>query len=408
MIGQPIALVLGGTSPHKLLVDKLHERGYYVVLVDYLVNPPAKCVADEHIQASTLDKEKVLAIAKEKCASLVISTCIDQANSVCCYVAEKLNLPHPYSYETSLYVTNKGLMKKRMKKYDVPSSPFILTKNVAGIDWGEVTFPCVVKPVDCNSSKGVHRADSVEETKPFVEEAIRLSQTDEAIIEDFCPGDEIQVDCVALDNDADVLMTRSKVKMQWGEGAVLNSVGSMVPAQISEKIFPELKRIAQNIVRGFGLRNTPFFYQAIVTGDRVNVLEFAPRVGGGLSYYMIKNFVGFDAVDAVVDSFLGIPISRSYHAPEKLYRTCLLYAKPCTFDHIEGMMELKAKGVIKESFITKAKGDVIDGDMRSSNRVGSCVVEGNDMEELQERVSRFYRHIRVIDIHGNNMAILPS
>ena len=379
-----------------------------MILVDYLQNPPAKTAADEHIQASTLDKERVLEIAREKHADLVISTCIDQANSVCCYVAEKLNLPHPYSYETSLYVTNKGLMKERMKKYDVPSSPFILTKSVSGIDWEAVSFPCVVKPVDCNSSKGVHRADSVEEAKPFVEEAIRLSQTDEAIIEDFCPGDEIQVDCVALDSDADVVMTRSKVKMQWGEGAVLNSVGSVVPAQIPEKLNPELKRIAQNIAKGFGLRNTPFFYQAIVTDDKVNVLEFAPRVGGGLSYYMIKNFVGFDAVEAAVNSFLGLPINRNYYLPEKIYRTCLLYAKPCTFDHIEGMEELKANGIIKELFITKANGDVIDGDMRSSNRVGSCVVEGNDIEELQERVSQFYSHVKVIDIHGNNMVILPN
>lgn len=407
-MGKPVAIVLGGTSPHVLLVNKLHERGYYVILVDYLQNPPAKTAADEHIQASTLDKERVLEIAREKHADLVISTCVDQANSVCCYVAEKLNLPHPYSYETSLYVTNKGLMKERMKKYDVPSSPFILTKSVSGIDWEAVSFPCVVKPVDCNSSKGVHRADSVEEAKPFVEEAIRLSQTDEAIIEDFCPGDEIQVDCVALDSDADVVMTRSKVKMQWGEGAVLNSVGSVVPAQIPEKLNPELKRIAHNIAKGFGLRNTPFFYQAIVTDDKVNVLEFAPRVGGGLSYYMIKNFVGFDAVEAAVNSFLGLPINRNYYLPEKIYRTCLLYAKPCTFDHIEGMEELKAKGIIKELFITKAKGDVIDGDMRSSNRVGSCVVEGNDIEELQERVSQFYSHVKVIDIHGNNMVILPN
>ena len=405
---QPIALVLGGTAPHKLLVEKLHKRGYYVVLVDYLDNPPAKRVADEHVQASTLDKVRVLKIAKEKHANLVISTCIDQANSVCCYVAEKLNLPHPYSYETSLYVTNKGLMKTRMKEFDVPSSPFILTKDLSTIDWSQVTFPCVVKPVDCNSSKGVRRADSIEEAKPYVDEAIRLSQTNEAIIEDFCPGDEIQVDCVALDGDADVVMTRSKVKMQWGEGAVLNSVGSIVPAQIPDKLNDELKRIAQNIAQGFGLRNTPFFYQAIVTGNKVNVLEFAPRVGGGLSYYMIKNFVGFDAVEAAVDSFLGQSISRNYHAPDMIYRTCLLYAKPCTFDHIDGMEELKAEGTIKELFITKAKGDVIDGDMRSSNRVGSCVVEGRTMEELQQRLSRFYSHVKVVDINGNNMAIMPN
>lgn len=405
---KPIAIVLGGTAPHVLLVNKLHNRGYYVVLVDYLPNPPAKRVADEHVQASTLDKEKVLEIAKEKNASLVISTCIDQANSVCCYVAEQLNLPHPYSYETSLLVTNKGLMKKRMKEFDVPSSSFILSSNVVGVDWNQVTFPCVVKPVDCNSSKGVHRADSIDEAKPFIEEAIKLSQTGEAIIEGFCAGDEIQVDCVALDNDADVVMTRSKVKVASSNEAVLNSYGSIVPAQVSESVLPQLKQIAVNIAKGFGLSNTPFFYQAIVTGDEVNVLEFAPRVGGGLSYYMIKNFVGFDAVEAAVDSFLGKRINNSYHAPERVYRTCLLYAKPCTFDHIEGLEKLKKEGLVTETFITKSKGDQIDGDMRSSNRVGSFIVESASLDELNERVKYCMDSVGIIDDKGNNMILQPK
>ena len=403
-----IAIVLGGTAPHKLLVEKLHERGYYVVLVDYLDNPPAKQVADEHIQASTLDKERVLEIAQQKKASLVISTCIDQANSVCCYVAEKLNLPHPYSFETSLLVTNKGLMKARMKEYDVPSSAYVLSKDVADIDWDKVSFPCVVKPVDCNSSKGVHRADSIEEAKSFVEEAIRLSQTSEAIIEDFCPGDEIQVDCVALEDDADVVMTRSKVKMKWGDGAVLNSIGSIVPAQISEQLTPELKAIAQNIARGFGLHNTPFFFFFIVSNEEINVIEFAPRVGGGLSYYMIKDFVGFDAVEAALDSYLGISINKSYHNPEKIYRSCLLYAKPCTFDHVEGVDDLKARGIIREFFVTKSKGDIIDGDMRSSNRVASFIVEATDLDELRKNISLCLGYVKVIDDKGNNMAILPN
>lgn len=405
MTNQPIAVVLGGTAPHVLLVEKLHERGYHVVLVDYLHNPPAKQVADEHIQASTLDKEKVLEIAKEKQASLVISTCIDQANSVCCYVAEKLNLPHPYSYETSLYVTNKGMMKKRMKVSNIPSSPFILTKNLCDVDWNMVSFPCVVKPVDCNSSKGVHRADSADEAKPFVEEAIRLSQTNEAIIEGFCSGVEIQVDCVALDGEAEVVMTRNKVKEVKNSDAVLNSFGSIVPAQVSTVVKSKLRQIAINIAKGFRLRNTPFFYQAIVTGDEVNVLEFAPRVGGGLSYYMIKNFAGFDAVEAVIDSFLGVTIHEHFHSPEKVYRTCLLYSKACTFDHIEGLEELKETGLIKEFFITKTKGDVIDGDMRSSNRIGSFIVEAESIEGLTRKTRTCAEKIKVLDAHGDNKIV---
>ena len=54
-------LVLGGNVPHRTLIHKLKLKGYFIVLIDYLDNPPAKSVADEHIQISTLDKEKVLA-----------------------------------------------------------------------------------------------------------------------------------------------------------------------------------------------------------------------------------------------------------------------------------------------------------------------------------------------------------
>ena len=34
-------IVLGGTAPHIELIKQLKSRGYYVILVDYLDNPPA-------------------------------------------------------------------------------------------------------------------------------------------------------------------------------------------------------------------------------------------------------------------------------------------------------------------------------------------------------------------------------
>ena len=93
MDSRPIAIVLGGTVPHVSLVQKLQKRGFYTILLDYLDNPPAKQYADEHIKESTLDKDAVLEVAKQKNAAIVISTCVDQANSICCYVAEKLKMP---------------------------------------------------------------------------------------------------------------------------------------------------------------------------------------------------------------------------------------------------------------------------------------------------------------------------
>lgn len=400
---KPIAIVLGGTSPHIVLVKELKKRGYYVVLIDYLPNPPAKEYADEHILASTLDKECVLNIAKELNASLVISSCIDQANSVCCYVAERMGLPHPYSFETSQLVTDKGLMKQRMLEYGIPTSSFTLTSNIEDIDWAKISFPCVVKPVDCNSSKGVHKADTKTEVKKYVEEALCLSRTHKAIIEGYCTGNEIQVDCLALEDEASIVMTRQKKMIRREKSAVLQSFGSVVPAPLSNEVSIKTTEIANKIANAFHLRNTPFFYQAIVSNKDINVLEFAPRIGGGLSYYMLKNFVGFHAVESVIDSFLGNSLVLKRKPLEKCYRTCLLYAHPCVFDHIEGLQQLKDEGFLKEFFITKCKGDAIDEDLRSSNRVGSFIVSGKDAKELEKKIIICLNRIKIIDTEGKDM-----
>ena len=79
------AIVLGGTNPHIELIKNLKKRGYYTILVDYAENPLAKDYADEHIQESSLDKEKVFKIARDRKVNLVISTCSDQANVTACY-----------------------------------------------------------------------------------------------------------------------------------------------------------------------------------------------------------------------------------------------------------------------------------------------------------------------------------
>ena len=157
------AIVLGGVSPHIALIKNLKERGYEVILVDYYQNPPAKPYADEHIQESTLDRDVIINIAKERNADLIITTCVDHANVIMTYAAEQLDLPHPYSYETALNVTDKGRMKRIMKENNVPTSDFMILDDKSQLDGLQLTFPMVIKPVDNNGSKGVKKVDSMEE-----------------------------------------------------------------------------------------------------------------------------------------------------------------------------------------------------------------------------------------------------
>ena len=394
------ALVLCATVPHTLLISKLKQRGYYTVVADMNPNAPAVHSADEFICLSAFDKDAILSYAKENELDLVISSCSEQANSVCCYVAEKLNLPHPYSYETSLNVTNKGRMKKLFKSGGINTSDFVLFNSIDELKVCEISFPVVVKPVDAYSSKGVHKADNFDELLCYGEDALNVSRLCQGIVEGYCPGIEIQVDCVSVDGKATVLMTRSKRTLSQNS-IELNSCGSSVPAVLSDKEYSQAVEISQRIVDTFGLINTPFFYQARVYNGVISVLEFAPRIGGGLSFQMIKRATGVDIVDLSINSFIGDPLSLEdkYDYP-RLLSTVILYMDPGIFGEVKGFDELLNDHTVDYGVVMKRRGDKVDGNRTSSNRAVTLIVSADSEYEMDIKMKRVYELIDIIDING--------
>ena len=394
------ALVLCATVPHTLLLEKLKQRGYHTIVADMNPKAPAIPFADEYACISAFDKEAITAFAKEKRIDLVISSCSEQANSVCCYVGEKLGLPHPYSYETSLDVTNKGRMKKLFKAGDVTTSDFMLFKNEADLRKCRLAYPVVVKPVDAYSSKGVHKAENFEELVDFAGDALKVSHTGQGIVEEYCPGTEIQVDCVAINGKAHVLMTRSKRTLSQNS-IELNSGGSIVPAEMTEAEKQQAAVIAQRIVDAFGLLNTPFFFQARLYNGVISVLEFAPRIGGGLSFQMVKRATGVDIVDLSIQSFLGeeMFLAGRYNHPKYL-STLLLYMEPGIFGWVTGLDELLSDGIVDYGAVLKKRGDVVDANRTSSNRAVTLLMTADTKEELEAKTKYVLDHIDIVDING--------
>ncbi|MFP4698573.1 MAG: acetyl-CoA carboxylase biotin carboxylase subunit family protein [Eubacteriales bacterium] len=395
------AIVLGGTIPHIELIKNLQKRGYYTILVDYYQNPPAKSYADEHIIESTLDQDVVLEIAQKLDVQLVISTCVDQANVTACYVAEKLGLPAPYSYEAALNVTNKGLMKKKMVEYAIPTSKYFCISNKNELENLCLEFPVVVKPSDSTGSKGVKKANNFSELYNYFREALGISRNNNVIIEEFQEGIEVQVDFFIQNKEPNIVMTRQKSKISLEFDSVLQSTGSIIPADLSQAAKDSFLEIANNIANAFNLKNTSLFIQAIVNGDDINVLEFAPRIGGGLSYRLIKLITGFDILDATVDSYLNIPIDVLSKQPKFYYSTNIIYAFPGKFDSIQGYQELIDRNIIEEFYIFKTKGMEIGSEMASRDRVGAFLLKANKKADLHSKMLEAIDEMEVYDSNGD-------
>lgn len=400
---RPVAVVLGGTVPHRELLANLGRRGYKTVLVDYLEDPPARKDADLHVRESTLDRNMVLDIARKMNARLVISTCIDQAGVIACQVAEEMGLPQPYSYETARKVTDKARMKQIMADNGIPTSAFRVYDDMQEALKTDLEFPVVVKPADGNSSKGVRKALNPGELEAFLELAFRVSRNGKVIVESYVEGLEIGMDCFVHDTRVSVLMCHRKRKPGGDGSKVIFSIGSVSPPEISSTAHENLRKAAARVADVFGLNNTPLLMQAIVTGDEVHVVEFAPRIGGGLNFRTIKLFTGFDIIDAAVDSYLGVPVKVQYSKPLFYHSENHVYTKPGVFGSIEGYQELLHDGTIEEFYPNKTRGMAVSSDMASNDRAASFFVKAFSIETLRQKVRKSFDSIKVYDIKGNLM-----
>ncbi|MBQ7826860.1 MAG: ATP-grasp domain-containing protein [Clostridia bacterium] len=199
------ALVLAGGFPQIALIEELKRRGYFVLLADYYENPVAKPFADEFFRISTLDVDAIKALAIAEAVDLVITACTDQALLTVAKVSEELGLPCYIDYGTALKVTNKSYMKEMFQSHGIPSARFFVAGQLCDSMIRDLRYPCIVKPVDCNSSKGVAKVYGEAQLRHAFELAVEYSRTDTAIVEEYIEGREITVDVQVKDGRAQVL-----------------------------------------------------------------------------------------------------------------------------------------------------------------------------------------------------------
>ncbi len=393
-----VAIVLGGIIVHGELIKKLKNRGYYTILIDYFDNPPAAEFADEHSKESALDYDKVLEIAKNRNANLVISSCLDQQLVVAMKVSEELGLPHPFSSKTATEVTNKKYMKKIMIDNGIKTSRYYQVNRETDLQKIDLEYPLIVKPTDSCGSAGVCKIESEEELSEAVENACKWSWTKEAIVEEYKEGMEVSVYSYIKDGKASVVTTSHRISVI--EKDKVRCFCAVSPANVNEKALNNMERISNQIAQVFNLDNTPLFYQSIVKGDEVNVIEFSPRLGGGLCYRTMQLNAKFDMLDASIDSYFGISTDDMPKNEETYYLIHQIYGNDGVYDHLEGYEELLEEKIIEEIFFHKTKGMNISNEKSSSARTAVMLIEGKTSEEYIDKLQKAIDNLEIRDPEG--------
>ena len=396
------ALVLAGGFPQIALIKELKSRDIYTVLADYNEEPVAKAYADKYYRASTLDIAAITEIAVSERVDFLITACTDQALLTVAKVSEDLGLPCYIDYRTALNVTNKQYMKKVFNQYDIPTAHHVVMGELDEKQLEGMSYPLIVKPVDCNSSKGVKRVENIDELRVAFAAAVKYSRTDTALVEEYIDGEELSADIYVENGKAHVLSVSSLDKIANNDKFVI--FRGKYSADKVDQVHDMVQSIAQKIADAFGLVNSPMLIQMISDGKRAFVLEFSARTGGGIKFLLIKKASGFDVISAVVDLTLGKLPHVEKVTPESRYITNdFIYCKPGKFDRLDGFDELLERGVISDYNVFKWKGAEFDTIENSGDRVAGYTLQADTLDELRSNHRIAVEELKVLDVNGNDI-----
>jgi biotin carboxylase len=301
-------LFVGAGRHQRRAIAQAKAMRLRVAAVDRNPEAPGLAQADIAKIVDFADVEAVLKATRRLSIDGVLTVSADRAVPVVAAVAEARGLPG-IGVGTAHLMTHKVAMRRRLADAGVPQPRFAAVRNLAETRRAAdaVGFPAVLKPADSGGQRGVFRVESLDDVDTHLHEALAASPSEEAILEEFVDGTELNGIVVARDGETIPLTLSDRMRppgIGFGVGWIHVYPPTIPPGQLEEA-----DRIAGHTVHALGLRTGIAFPQLIAAPDgRVVVVECAARIPGGQMADLVRVAVGVDLVDLQLKMALGDPL----------------------------------------------------------------------------------------------------
>ena len=302
---QRTVLFVGAGRHQRRAILQAKELGLRVAAVDRNPDAPGLKEADIAKVVDFADAAAVLKATAKLRLDGVLTVSADRAVPVVAAVAEARGLPG-IGVETAHLMTHKVAMRRQLAEWGVPQPRFAAVRTIseAGRAADEVGFPSVLKPVDSGGQRGIFRVESLDEVHAHLHEALFASPSDEAILEEYVEGTEMNGIVIARNGEAMPLTLSDRLRppgIGFGVGWI-----HVYPATVYGDQLAESERVAAHTVHALGLRTGIAFPQLIAAPDgRVIVVECAARIPGGQMADLVRHATGVDLVEVQIRMALG-------------------------------------------------------------------------------------------------------
>ena len=394
-------MLLGGLRYLLPVIKAAHEQGYYVITADYLPNNIAHKYSDEYCNVSIIDKEAVLAKARELQIDGIMSFACDPGVVAASYVQNEMGLPSFGPFESVEILQNKDKFRAFLAKngFNVPQAKGFDSVEAAYEERYWYPWPVIVKPTDAAGSKGVTRVDKAEDLKPALEYAMEHSISGHIIVEEF-------IDKQGCSSDTDSFSENGKLKFvsfcaQRFDAEATNPYTPAAyswPSTFTKEQEEYLTSEIQRLITLLNLKTVVYNIEVrVAPNGKPYIMELTPRGGGNRLCEMLRYATGVDMITAITRAMVGDPILEPIE--QKPYNghwaEIILHADESgVFDHLEISKDLPAE-IVEEDLWVK-KGDKVESFEGANNAIGTLVLKFQTAEELENAITNQRDWLKVV------------
>ena len=393
-------MLLGGIRYLLPVIKAAHEQGYYVITADYLPDNIAHKYSDEYVNVSIIDKDAVLAVAKEKNIDGIMSFGVDPGVVAASYVQNQLGLPSFGPYESVEILQNKDKFRRFLAEngFNVPKARSFSSIEAAlsDLDWYE--FPVIVKPTDSAGSKGVIRVDNIEVLTPALEYAFKHSIKGNVIVEEF-------IEKRGCSSDTDSFVYNGELKMitfsaqRFDESAInpYTPAAYSWPSTFTKEEEAYLASEIQRLLTLLKMETSIYNIETrIGTNGKPYIMEVSPRGGGNRLAEVVRYATGVDMITACTRAAVGDSIDEMQQQPYNgHWAEIVLHANHAgVFEGLEISNDLSAK--IIEEDIWVESGDYVSGFEGANNAIGTLVLRFDNAEDLEKAIAHQGEWLKVV------------
>ena len=382
-------MLLGGIRYLLPVIKAAHEHGCYVITVDYIPDNIAHKYSDEYHNLSILDKEAVLALAKELQIDGILSYAVDPGVVTAAYVAEQMNLPFTCSYEVACILQNKARFRQFLSEhsFNVPNAKGYTDAEEAQKDIDFFNWPVIVKPVDSAGSKGVTKVEDPKDLKQAIKHALDESHNGHFIIEDFLEKD-------GLSSGSESFFVNGQLRYnafydQYFDNEALNPYTPSAECWPSEKpenylgeVRSELQRLSDLLHFRTGLCNVEW---RLCKDGKVYMMEVSPRAGGNRLAEILNYATDIDIIEAEVCKAINEPIP-TIHEPNYRghYAIMVLHAERSgLFAKLDIDKTFRQKHIIEEELRISPK-DRVRAFSGANDAIGTLFLKFDTREQMND------------------------